>query len=234
MNKLKFKVFHNGTEWPLRDENGILWIVEAGISLLTQNTQEVIRQDIETRILPQAKAVYEATPDELAAYIEKECASAAREMARAVNAANSLNKSGEFDRTNVIHYIFNKERAKALRAFLDECRNTCGKAGGLAPELQEPRAQAILDKAVKVGLIKDDYSPTDKLRTKALRAYFAMKFSEATGWKDASGKPQHRYAPFERLWGDKGLGMIMYNKRAYNGKVQGAGVLDAFFTNIKH
>lgn len=106
--------------------------------------------------------------------------------------------------------------------------------GQRAPELQEEKARQILDKAIKAGIIKDDYSPTDKLRTKTLRAYFAVKFSKAMGWGDAFGKPQPRYAPFERLWGDKGLGAIMYNKRTYNGKVQGADVLDAFFTNLKH
>lgn len=106
--------------------------------------------------------------------------------------------------------------------------------GQRAPELQEEKARQILDKAIKAGIIKDDYSPTDKLRTKTLRAYFAVKFSKAMGWEDAFGKPQPRYAPFERLWGDKGLGAIMYNKRAYNGKAQGANVLDAFFTNLKH
>lgn len=108
------------------------------------------------------------------------------------------------------------------------------KGAALAPELRGPKAKQILDKAIKAGLIADDYSPTDKLRTKTLRAYFAVKFSEAMGWKDAFGKPQPRYAPFERLWGDKGLGAIMYNKRTYNGKVQGADVLDDFFTHLKH
>ena len=106
--------------------------------------------------------------------------------------------------------------------------------GQLEPELQEEKARQILDKAIKAGIIKDDYSPTDKLRTKTLRAYFAVKFSEAVGWKDAFGKPQPRYAPFERQWGDKGLGAIMYNKRTYNGTVLGATVLDDFFTHLKH
>lgn len=232
MNKLKFEICPNGMEWPLRDENGILWIVEADISLLTQKTQEVIRQDIETRILPQAKAVYEATPDELAAYIEKECISATKAMAGIVQSVNGIYKDVKCDRINVVNYIFNKERAKALRAFLDECRNTCGKAGGLAPELQEPRAQAILDKAVKAGILNGDYSPSDKLKTKTLRAYFAMKFSEAVGWKDAFGKPQPRYAPFEKLWNEIGYGNLMRVKE-YNSKgVQGGDIVDNLFSNL--
>lgn len=210
MGKLEF-YFSDVMEWPLRDGNGILWIEEAEIGMLAQRTQEIIRLDIETRIIPQAKAVFEATPGNLKDYIEKECGKAANEMARTAQIVNSgttvysirtsKKKYNDYDRTNVIHYIFNKERAKSLRLFYEHCRHNEQKAGALPPELQEEKARQILDKAIKAGIIKDDYSPTDKLRTKTLRAYFAVKFSEAMGWKDAFGKPQPRYAPFERLWG---------------------------------
>lgn len=106
--------------------------------------------------------------------------------------------------------------------------------GQLAPELQEPGAKRILNAAVKAGLLNKDYSPTEKLPTKSLRAYFAQEFGKAVGWRDASGKLQPKYAPFEGLWGDKGFGRLMYNKRAYNGTVLGATVLDDFFTHLKH
>lgn len=108
------------------------------------------------------------------------------------------------------------------------------KKGELAPELQEPGAKRILDAAVKAGLLNKDYSPTDKLPTKVLRAYFAQEFSKAAGWRDAFGKPQPKYAPFERLWEDKGFGRLMYNKRVYNGKTRGAEVVDIFFGRLKH
>lgn len=104
----------------------------------------------------------------------------------------------------------------------------------LAPELQDPEAKRILDAAVKAGLLNEDYSPTDKLPTKVLRAYFAQEFSKAAGWRDAFGKPQPKYAPFERLWEDKGFGRLMYNKRVYNGKTRGAEVVDIFFGRLKH
>lgn len=105
----------------------------------------------------------------------------------------------------------------------------------LAPELQEPGAKRILNAAVKAGLlINEDYSPTEKLPTKSLRAYFAQEFGKAVGWRDASGKLQPKYAPFEGLWGDKGFGRLMYNKRVYNGKTRGAEVVDNFFSRLKH
>lgn len=104
----------------------------------------------------------------------------------------------------------------------------------LAPELQEPGAKRILNAAVKAGLLNEDYSPTEKLPTKSLRAYFAQEFGKAVGWRDASGKLQPKYAPFERLWGDKGFGRLMYNKRVYNGKMRGAEVVDNFFSRLKH
>lgn len=104
----------------------------------------------------------------------------------------------------------------------------------LAPELQEPGAKRILNAAVKAGLLNEDYSPTEKLPTKSLRAYFAQEFGKAVGWRDASGKLQPKYAPFERLWGDKGFGRLMYNKRVYNGKTRGAEVVDNFFSRLKH
>lgn len=106
--------------------------------------------------------------------------------------------------------------------------------GQLAPELQEEKARQILDKAIKAGIIKNDYSPTEKLPTKSLRAYFAQEFGKAVGWRDASGKLQPKYAPFEGLWGDKGFGRLMYNKRVYNGKTRGAEVVDNFFSRLKH
>ena len=108
------------------------------------------------------------------------------------------------------------------------------KKGELAPELREKRANEILDEAVKAGLLNEDYSPTDKLHTKGLRAYFAQEFGKAVGWRDAFGKPQPKYAPFERLWEDKGFGRLMYNKRVYNGKTRGAEVVDNFFSRLKH
>lgn len=108
------------------------------------------------------------------------------------------------------------------------------KKGELAPELREKRAKEILDEAVKAGLLNKDYSPTDKLHTKGLRAYFAQEFGKAVGWRDAFGKPQPKYAPFERLWGDKGFGRLMYNKRVYNRKTRGAEVVDNFFSRLKH
>lgn len=104
----------------------------------------------------------------------------------------------------------------------------------LAPELQEPGAKRILNAAVKAGLLNKDYSPTEKLPTKSLRAYFAQEFGKAVGWRDASGKLQPKYAPFEGLWGDKGFGRLMYNKRVYNGKTRGAEVVDNFFSRLKH
>lgn len=104
----------------------------------------------------------------------------------------------------------------------------------LAPELQEPGAKRILNAAVKAGLLNKDYSPTEKLPTKSLRAYFAQEFGKAVGWRDASGKLQPKYAPFERLWGDEGFGRLMYNKRVYNGKTRGAEVVDNFFSRLKH
>lgn len=104
----------------------------------------------------------------------------------------------------------------------------------LAPELQDPEAKRILDAAVKAGLLNEDYSPTEKLPTKGLRAYFAQEFGKAVGWRDAFGKPQPKYAPFERLWEDKGFGRLMYNKRVYNGKTRGAEVVDIFFGRLKH
>ncbi len=104
----------------------------------------------------------------------------------------------------------------------------------LAPELQEPGAKRILNAAVKAGLLNKDYSPTEKLPTKSLRAYFAQEFGKAVGWRDASGKLQPKYAPLERLWGDKGFGRLMYNKRVYNGKTRGAEVVDNFFSRLKH
>lgn len=106
------------------------------------------------------------------------------------------------------------------------------KGAALAPELRGPKAKQILDKAIKAGLIADDYSPTDKLRTKTLRAYFAMKFSDAMGWKDAFGEPQPRYAPFEQLWNENGYGNLMRVKK-YNSKgVQGGDIVDNLFSNL--
>lgn len=106
------------------------------------------------------------------------------------------------------------------------------KKGELAPELQEPGAKRILDAAVKAGILNGDYSPSDKLKTKTLRAYFAKKFSEAVGWKDAFGKPQPKYAPFGRLWNENGYGNLMRVK-GYNSKgVQGGNMVDKFFSNL--
>lgn len=104
--------------------------------------------------------------------------------------------------------------------------------GELAPELEEPGAKRILDAAVKAGILNGDYSPSDKLKTKTLRAYFAKKFSEAVGWKDAFGKPQPKYAPFGRMWNENGYGNLMRVK-GYNSKgVQGGNMVDKFFSNL--
>lgn len=100
----------------------------------------------------------------------------------------------------------------------------------LAPELQEPGAKQTLYAAVREGLLNEDYSPSGKLNTKTLRAYFVMKFGEAMKWKDAFGKPQPKYALFERLWNEKGYGNLMRVK-GYNGKgVHGSDIVDIFFT----
>lgn len=241
MGKLEF-YFSDVMEWPLRDGNGILWIEEAEIGMLAPRTQEIIRRDIETRIIPQAKAVFEATPGNLKDYIEKECGKAANEMARTAQIVNSgttvysirtvKKKYNDYDRTNVIHYIFNKERAKSLRLFYEHCRHNGQKAGALPTELQEQKARQILAKAIKEGLIKDDYSPTNKLSTKTLRSYFAMKFSGAMGWKDAFGKPQPRYAPFEKLWNEIGYGNLMRVKEYNSQGVLGGDIVDKFFSNL--
>ena len=82
------------------------------IELLPEATQEAIKRDIENRILPQARNVFEDTPEEFSKYIEDEIKNAVKCKNDMINAAQ---REGAIIQNISEIYVFNKERIKALK-----------------------------------------------------------------------------------------------------------------------
>ena len=92
----------------------------------------------------------------------------------------------------------------------------------LPEELNTEIAQSLLCIAVKAGLLNDDYTPTDKTRTKAQKALLAEIISE-------KANIQNKWKPFEFLWGVSGLAQQRYDSREKVGKVRGGDIIESVF-----
>lgn len=82
-------------------------------------------------------------------------------------------------------------------------------------ELTSDEAKRWLQVAIDGGLLNEDYSPTDKVRTKALKALLA----EILSVKIFGGT--NRFRTFELLWGVNGLSKQRYQSKNFVGTVRG-------------
>ena len=87
------------------------------IGLLPKERQEAIRRDIENRILPQARNVFENTPEMFPEYIKSEIGKAVQSMNKMINESQ---REGAIMLNISEVYVFNKERIRALKALKEE------------------------------------------------------------------------------------------------------------------
>ena len=100
------------------------------IGLLPKERQEAIRRDIENRILPQARNVFENTPEMFPEYIKSEIGKAVQSMNKMINESQ---REGAIMLNISEVYVFNKERIRALKALKEEL------LGRNAMDLQQDR-----------------------------------------------------------------------------------------------
>ena len=100
------------------------------IGLLPKERQEAIRRDIENRILPQARNVFENTPEMFSEYIKSEIGKAVQSMNKMINESQ---REGAIMLNISEVYVFNKERIRALKALKEEL------LGRNAMDLQQDR-----------------------------------------------------------------------------------------------
>lgn len=87
------------------------------IGLLPKERQEAIRRDIENRILPQARNVFENTLEMFPEYIKSEIEKAVQSMNKMINESQ---REGAIMLNISEVYVFNKERIRALKALKEE------------------------------------------------------------------------------------------------------------------
>ena len=87
------------------------------IGLLPKERQEAIRRDIENRILPQARNVFENTQEKFPEYIKSEIGKAVQSMNKMINESQ---REGAIMLNISEVYVFNKERIRALKALKEE------------------------------------------------------------------------------------------------------------------
>lgn len=168
------------------------------IGLLPKERQEAIRRDIENRILPQARNVFENTQEKFPEYIKSEIGKAVQSMNKMINESQ---REGAIMLNISEVYVFNKERIRALKALKEELL----KEKVYIPEgLNNNKAKSILSKAINAGLCDNNYK---WLKSKALLAYFADRVSEylELGKGEYDGKVKTSWKPFETLFGVSGL-----------------------------
>lgn len=168
------------------------------IGLLPKERQEAIRRDIENRILPQARNVFENTQEMFPKYIKSEIEKAMQSMNKMINESQ---REGAIMLNISEVYVFNKERIRALKALKEELL----KEKVYIPEgLNNNKAKSILSKAINAGLCDNNYK---WLKSKALLAYFADRVSEylELGKGEYDGKVKTSWKPFETLFGVSGL-----------------------------
>ena len=100
------------------------------IGLLPKERQEAIRRDIENRILPQARNVFENTQEKFPEYIKSEIGKAVQSMNKMINESQ---REGAIMLNISEVYVFNKERIRALKALEEEL------LGRNAMDLQQDR-----------------------------------------------------------------------------------------------
>lgn len=100
------------------------------IGLLPKERQEAIRRDIENRILPQARNVFENTLEMFPEYIKSEIEKAVQSMNKMINESQ---REGAIMLNISEVYVFNKERIRALKALKEEL------LGRNAMDLQQDR-----------------------------------------------------------------------------------------------
>lgn len=89
-------------------------------------------------------------------------------------------------------------------------------------ELTTNKAKEWLQVAINGGLLNEDYSPTNKLTTKAQKALLAEELS-----RKIFGTP--KYKIFEILWGCEKLAQTRYKSREEVGKVKGGECIMKLF-----
>ncbi len=94
----------------------------------------------------------------------------------------------------------------------------------LPKELDTPEAKKWLKKAIDGGLLNDDYTTTDKVKTKPQKALLAEILSEKIGL-------EHKYVSFEKLWDVKKLTQSRYKSKEERGKVCGGELIEAVFAD---
>ena len=97
---------------------------------MPKERQEAIRRDIENRILPQARNVFENTQEKFPEYIKSEIGKAVQSMNKMINESQ---REGAIMLNISEVYVFNKERIRALKALKEEL------LGRNAMDLQQDR-----------------------------------------------------------------------------------------------
>lgn len=103
---------------------------------------------------------------------------------------------------------------KVAQRYLDAL---CHK-GEVYVELNTDKAKKWLQVAIAGGLLNDDYSTTDKTKTKPQKALLADILSDKIGLK-------YKYKLFEALWDVSGLCKQRYKSINEKGKVEGGDVI---------
>lgn len=89
-------------------------------------------------------------------------------------------------------------------------------------ELDTDEAKNLFKKAIDAGLLNDDYTTTEKTKTKTQKALLAEIISEKLGLKN-------KWKPFQELWNVEGLAQERYRSKELVGKVRGGEDIEKTF-----
>ena len=142
-----------------------------------------------------------------------------------------MNNKGKFDRNIGDKYFLNigglRNNIRFIDSiFADKSGSPQHQEAGLPDELKTDKAKECLQKAVEGGLLKEDYTPADQVKTKPQKALLAEVLGESIGLR-------YRFKPFEALGGIKGLSKARYKSREYIGGVKGDEPIRAVFPEKK-
>ena len=179
------------------------------IELLPKERQEAIRRDIENRILPQARNVFENTLEMFPEYIKSEIEKAVQSMNKMINESQ---REGAIMLNISEVYVFNKERIRALKALEEEL------LGRNAMDLQQehPEQQPKLEgKTQQNNDNKQPQQETEREKeyfAKAIQAGLMKKDGENYKWLHNNGLKSSLGYFLKMVFNPKGTAQIHYKR----------------------
>ena len=176
---------------------------------MPKERQEAIRRDIENRILPQARNVFENTLEMFPEYIKSEIEKAVQSMNKMINESQ---REGAIMLNISEVYVFNKERIRALKALEEEL------LGRNAMDLQQehPEQQPKLEgKTQQNNDNKQPQQETEREReyfAKAIQAGLMEKNGENYKWLHSNGLKSSLGYFLKMVFNPKGTAQIHYKR----------------------